>query len=37
MASVNYYRTIYGIKSKCIFASVDLDGRYTNINLKNIK
>ena len=34
MASANYYRTIYGIKNRCIFASVDVHGTYTNVNLK---
>ena len=34
MASVNYYRAIYGIKNRCIFVSVDIHGTYTNVNLK---
>ena len=34
MAAANYYRTIYGIKNRCIFASVDVNGTYTNIYLK---
>ena len=34
MASANYYRTIYGIKNRCIFASVDVHGTYANVNLK---
>ena len=34
MASANYYRTIYGIKSRCTFASVDVHETYTNVNLK---
>ena len=39
MASANYYRTVYdddddddGIKNRCIFASVDVHGTYTNVN-----
>ena len=32
MASANYYRTIYGIKNRCIFAFVDVHGTYTNVN-----
>ena len=41
MASANYYRTVYdddddddddGIKNRCIFASVDAHGTYTNVN-----
>ena len=37
MASANYYRTVYddddddGIKNRCIFASVDVHGTYTNV------
>ena len=34
MTSANYYRAIYGIKSRCTFASVDVHGTYTNVNLK---
>ena len=34
MALANYYRTIYGIKNRCIFASVDVHGTYTNVNEK---
>ena len=26
MASASYYRTTYGIKNRCIFASVDVHG-----------
>ena len=43
MASVNHYRTIYGddddddddddgIRNRCIFASVDVHGTFTNVN-----
>ena len=42
MASANHYRTIYGdddddddddgIKNRCVFASVDVRGTYTNVN-----
>ena len=32
LASANYYRLIYGIKNRCIFASVDVHGTYTNVN-----
>ena len=32
MASANYYRTIYGIKNRDIFASVDVHATYTNVN-----
>ena len=32
MASANYYRTIYGIKNRCILASGDVHGTYTNVN-----
>ena len=38
MASANYYRTVYddddddGIKNRCILASVDVHGTYTNVN-----
>ena len=32
MASANYHRTIYGIKNRDIFASVDVDATYTNVN-----
>ena len=31
MASANYYRAIYGIKNRCIFASIDVHERYTNV------
>ena len=30
-ASENYYGTIYGIENRCNFASVNVDGIYTNI------
>ena len=42
MASVNHYRTIYGdddddddddgIRNRCIFASVNVHGTFTNVN-----
>ena len=42
MASANHYGTIYGdddddddddgIKNRCVFASVDVRGTYTNVN-----
>ena len=34
MASANYYRTIYGIKNRCIFASADVHATYTNVKQK---
>ena len=34
MASANYYRTICGIKNRCIFASADVHATYTNLNYK---
>ena len=34
MDSANYYRAIHGIKNRCVFASVDVHGTYTNVNLK---
>ena len=32
IASPNYYRTIYGVNNRCIFALVDVHGTYTNVN-----